>query len=49
MVKPLLYKTKWGVDAVLLAVHLINASQLDTLSYSIMYDSRTELETDFKQ
>jgi len=33
MVKPLFYRTKWGVDAVLLAVHLINVSQLDTLSY----------------
>ena len=39
MVKPLFYKTKWGVDAVLLAVHLINVSQLDTLSQDYIMNS----------
>ena len=40
MVKPLFYRTQYGVDTVLVEVHLINASQLDTLPYYYKYKQK---------
>jgi len=38
MVKSLFYRTERGVDTVPPAVHLINTSLLDTLSYYYYYE-----------